>query len=126
MARLERWLIVLIAAHSIGVGAMLLLVPAWAVRFAGWSDVTPLFFPRQAGVFHVVLGIGYLIEFFNYRGIHLLVTAKTIAFVFLVTASLLMDSPWSVPFCGITDGLMGLLAFMVHRNVTGNHHATIR
>lgn len=115
MARLERWLIVLIALHSIGIGAMLLAAPAWAVSFAGWREVTPLFFPRQAGVFHVVVGMGYLIEYVRYRGITLLVTAKSIALVFLLTATFLIDSPWSIPFCGIADGLMGLVAFAVHR-----------
>jgi hypothetical protein len=115
MAKLEKWLIVLIALHSIGVGTLLLATPRWAVSFAGWEEVDPLFFPCQAGVFHIVLGMGYLIEYFRYRGIVLLVAAKSVALVFLLTTAALVDGPWSVPFCGIADGVMGVVAYTVHR-----------
>jgi len=117
VARLEKWLIVLIALHSVGVGVMLMVFPGWALRFAGWGDADPMFFPRQGGVFHVVVAVGYLIEYFRYRGVLLLVAAKGIALVFLLTVSLLTQVPWAVPFCGITDGLMGLVAWFVHSRV---------
>ena len=114
----ERVLIFLIARHSIVVGVMLLFFPEWAVEFAGWSGADPVFFIRQAGIFHFVLAAGYLVEYSRTQTITLLLIAKTTAFVFLVGGSLLADTPWSVWFSGIADGAMALVAFLVHRAVT--------
>ena len=108
--RLEWWLVVLIAAHTFTVGAALLAVPEWALRFGGWAAIPPLFFPRQAGVFHLVLGTGYLVEFRRTRGIVLLLTAKACATVFLLGASVFSGVPWFVTFAGVADGLMGASA----------------
>ena len=113
-----RTLIILIALHSIIVGVMLLVFPEWAVRFAGWSGADPIFFIRQAGVFHFVLAAGYLVEYSRTQTITLLLIAKTTAFVFLVGGSVLGDTPWSVWFSGVADGAMALVAFLVHRGVT--------
>ena len=113
----ERVLIFLIALHSIIVGVMLLFIPEWAVQFAGWSGADPIFFIRQAGIFHFVLAAGYLVEYSRTQTITLLLIAKTTAFVFLVGGSLLGDTPWSVWFSGVADGAMALVAFLVHRAV---------
>lgn len=114
MARLERWLVVLIALHSYGIGGFLLFFPQEAARFAGWGPVSPLFFASQAGIFHVVLATAYLVEYFRYGGVLVLVTAKAIAVVFLFAALFVVSMPWAVPFCGATDGLMGLAVLWVH------------
>lgn len=106
--RLEWWLVVLIAAHTFAIGVVLLAVPAWALRFGGWVVIPPLFFPRQAGLFHLVVGTGYIAEFKRSRGVVLLLVAKVCAAVFLVGASLLSAVPWFVTFAGIADGLMGI------------------
>ncbi len=108
--RLEWWLVTLIAAHTYAVGLALLAVPGWALRFGGWEVVPPLFFPRQAGVFHLILGTGYLVEFRRSRGIVLLLTAKACAAVFLLGATALSHVPWFVTFAGVADGLMGAAA----------------
>ncbi len=113
----ERALIILIALHSIVVGVMLLFFPEWAVEFAGWSGADPIFFIRQAGVFHFVLAAGYLVEYSRTQTITLLLIAKTTAFVFLIGGSLLADTPWSVWFSGLADGAMALTAYLVHRAV---------
>ena len=113
----ERVLIILIALHSIVVGVMLLVFPEWAVEFAGWPGADPIFFIRQAGVFHFVLAAGYLVEYSRTQTITLLLIAKTTAFVFLVGGSLFGDTPWSVWFSGFADGAMALVAFLVHRGV---------
>jgi hypothetical protein len=112
--RLEWWLVVLIALHTYVIGVALLVVPEWALRFGGWQAIPPLFFPRQAGVFHLVLGTGYLLEYVRLRSVTLLVTAKTCAFVFLGGATLLATVPWFVTFAGVVDGLMGLVALAAH------------
>jgi hypothetical protein len=119
LVSLERWLVLLIAAHSVMVGLMLVLAPAWSIRFAGWAGAEPLFFARQAGAFHLVVAIGYVIEHLRSGGITLLVCTKTIAFVFLIGAVLMGEEAWSVPFSGVADGAMGALVWAVHRRAVG-------
>ena len=91
MVRLERWLIVLIGLHSLAVGFALMLAPLWVAGFFGWGKVDPLFFARQAGIFHIVLAAGYVLEYFRYEGISLLLMAKTVACVFLLAVTFGLD-----------------------------------
>ncbi len=118
LAALEGPLVHLIALHSAIVGLLLLAVPEWSLRFAGWAGADPYFFPRQAGIFHFVVVIGYLGEWRRHRGVSLLVATKSIAFAFLIGAWLEGESAWSVPFSGVTDGLMGLVVAWVHREAS--------
>lgn len=113
----ERVLIFLVILHTLAVGLALTAVPAWALRFGGWEEVSPLFFPCQAGIFHLVLGFGYLLEYHRHGSVTLLVVAKASAFIFLTTATLVGGVPWIVPFSGFTDGLMGLVVWFVHSRV---------
>jgi hypothetical protein len=113
----ERLLVFLIALHSVSVGVMFLLLPQWTLRFAGWPGIEPVFFAYQAGIFHVVLAVAYLMEYARYRGVSILITAKIVAFVFLITATIIDPIPWAVWTSGILDGLMALAVWWVHRNV---------
>jgi len=108
-------LVVLIALHSVGVGVVLVFFPAFAVRFGGWGNADPLFFPRQGGAFHFVLVAAYLIDWFRHRSVAILVTAKGIAFTFLLGAFLAGERAWSVPLSGVSDGAMGLVAWAAVR-----------
>lgn len=118
----EKLLVYLIALHSTMVGAMFLLVPEWTMRFAGWHGIDPLFFAYQAGIFHMVLASAYLIEWQQYRGVSILITAKVIAFVFLITATLIDPIPWAVWTSGILDGGMAVVVWWVHRQVSASRH----
>ncbi len=115
MKTIEKWLIILIALHSIGIGIGLLWAPDWAFRLGGWDIVTPKFFARQAGIFHLVVACCYLIEYFRYRGIIILLMAKSVATVFLLGSYFLYESSWIVVFSAVADFLMGLVAYYVHR-----------
>jgi len=115
-ASLERWLVVLVAAHTVGVGSMLLLAPAWSCMvFGGWTSMGPLFFPRQSGIFHFVLAFAYLYEYFRHGGIAVMVAAKALAFVFLLGCTAFDAVPWVVPFSAVADGLMGATALALRR-----------
>ena len=114
-ATIERWLVYLVAVHSAAVGLMLLLAPTWATRFGGWEHVAPLFFTRQAGVFHFVVVVGYLGEYRRYGGVRLLVATKALATLFLSAAWLGGESAWSVPFSAAGDAAMGLAVALAHR-----------
>jgi hypothetical protein len=114
----ERLLIILVALHTLIIGLVFLTVPDWAVNFGGWpQNIRPIFFGYQVGIFHVVLVCGYLIEYFRYRGISLIITAKSIALVFLLITPLFHEVPWAVPVSGVVDGAMALVVWQVHRAV---------
>lgn len=114
--RAESCLIVLIAIHSYTVGFFLLFLTRWGAAFGGWGEVTPLFFARQAGIFHVAVATGYLYEYFRYRGIGLLLTAKILAVLFLGSMMMVAEpAPWAIPLSAVGDGVMGLVAYLVHR-----------
>jgi len=117
---LERWIVVFIAIHSTAVGLLLLIAPGWSAEFGGWSAATPLFFTRQAGVFHIVVAIGYAIEYFRYGSVSFLVATKAVAFVFLAAAFLLGESAWAVPFSAIVDGLMAVVVVGLHTRRRGS------
>ena len=112
--RVEGWLVGFVVLHSLAVGAMLLFAPGWSTRFAGWTEVDPFFFPRQAGVFHFVVSFAYMYELARFRGVTILLFTKTVAFLFLISAGLSGETAWSVPFSGVSDGLMGLSVGVVH------------
>ena len=106
---------ILVAAHSAAVGIALAAFPEWSTAFAGFGPVRPLFFARQAGVFHLVLAAGYLLE--ARRGsVRLRVTAKTVAAVFLSLAWISGVPGWSVPFSAAGDALMGVAAAWLARS----------
>lgn len=112
--RLERWLVVLIALHSYAVGLMLMAFTEWTLRFAGFGEVEPLFFVRQAGVFHLVVATGYLLEYRASGSVTLMIAAKATAVIFLLLANP-WGIAWSVPFSGIADGLMAVAVLVVRR-----------
>ena len=114
---LERWIIVLIAIHSVAVGALLLVAPQWSSRFGGWEGVAPEFFTRQAGIFHMVVVMGYLFEYVRTGGVSFLVATKCVAFVFLTTAFLLGERAWAVPVSALADGAMAIVVAAVHAKV---------
>jgi hypothetical protein len=113
----EKLLVSLIALHSTIVGAMFLMAPDWTMKFAGWQGIEPIFFAYQAGIFHIVLAIAYLLEYHQYRGVSILVSAKIIAFIFLITATIIDPIPWAVWTSGVLDGVMAVVVWWVHRNV---------
>ncbi len=115
---IERGVVSLVAAHSIIVGIVLLAVPEWAAEFGGWGRSVSPFFVRQGGAFHLVVGVGYLMEYFRHGTVRLLVTAKTVATIFL--GMTWINDPagaWAVLPAGIGDALMGLVTFLLHRSV---------
>jgi hypothetical protein len=113
--RLERWLVVLIALHSYGVGCGLLFLTEWGARLGGWSEVDPLFFARQAGIFHFLIATAYLLEYFRNGTVTLLLTAKATAVLFLGVMMLVEPGQWIVPVSAAADGLMGAAVWWVHR-----------
>ena len=104
-SNLERVGVGLVALHSLLVGALLFFVPEWTLAFAGWESMDNLFFIRQSGAFHFVVAAGYLVEYRRCGTINLLMIAKATAVVFLLVLNPWGEA-WSIPFSGVSDGLM--------------------
>lgn len=117
--KIERWVVVLVAMHSFGVGVVLICFSRWAAAFGGWGDADLVFFVRQGGAFHLVVATGYILEYFKYSSVRLLLFAKSVGVVFL-TLSWLADfqGAWAVPFSAFGDASMLFLVWFVHRKAT--------
>ena len=111
----ENWLVVLIAFHSATVGFFLLFLTRWGTTFGGWGEVQPLFFARQAGIFHFIVALAYLGEWFKYRGVAILAMAKSFALVFLLTMFVVDGGPWPLPLSALGDGAMAAVVLVVDR-----------
>jgi hypothetical protein len=116
--RAEALLVVLVALHTFAVGAALTFATEWTLSFGGFPDGTPVFFPRQGGAFHIVVAVGYLLEYSRNRGVTLMLFAKTLAVVFLGASLFLAgEHAWSVGLSAVGDGAMALVVAAVHARV---------
>jgi hypothetical protein len=116
--QVEKWLVILIAAHSVIIGLILIFATRWGANLGGWPEVVPLFFARQGGTFHIVVAAGYLIEYHRHRSVTFLLVTKILAVAFLTgTMVAVPASPWAVPLSALADGLMALVVYLVHRRV---------
>lgn len=112
--------ILAVSAHSVLVGACMLSFPVWMLKVVGWSYSGEIFWPRQAGLFLLILGIAYGAAI-RYRPLAwLLIGSKASALVFLMTQALWLDAPRLTVPLGLADGLMGatvlVLLMMVNRS----------
>ena len=122
--RHEWLLITLVALHSSIIGLVFILAPNFTMQFGGWERIDPVFFGRQAGAFHIVLAAGYLMEFAKYRGVRLILIAKSFAFLFLLAYTIIDPLPWAVPASGVIDGLMAVVVWWLHRQTGSGDRAT--
>lgn len=113
--RLERLYVLLVALHSLAIGVVLLFLTEWGLAFGGFHDVRPLFFPRQAGAFHVVVAAAYVYDLHVHGRVTVMVMTKSLAVAFLCGVSLLTTVPWLVPLSALGDAVMAGLAVFVHR-----------
>jgi hypothetical protein len=114
-AKAEAMAVALVAAHSLGIGLVLLFATDWGVRLGGFGAVTPLFFARQAGAFHLVVAAGYTLEYLDHRGVSFLLATKAIAVAFLCVVTVASDVPWPVPLSAAGDATMGVGVALLHR-----------
>ena len=114
--KVEKWLILAIAAHSFGIGVVLLFLTQPGAALGGFPEVVPLFFACQGGIFHIVVSIGYLLDYFRFGSVTFLLLAKIMAVAFLVGEMVVEPGlPWTLPVSAVGDGLMALVVYCVHR-----------
>ncbi len=106
--------LLLLGLSSAGFGLGLWLFPDLLLGALGLSHIMgPPFFPRQSGVFELILGIGYLIAAYNpkrFGGLVLLaIFSKTFLGIFLITQFLVKGLPFVVLRIGVFDLVMVVL-----------------
>jgi hypothetical protein len=97
-----------VAAHSIVLGVLLLCVPVWTLNLVRWGYNGEMFWPSQAGLFLIILGIAYAATVRIPAFVWLTIGSKAGAFVFLVASPALLGAPKIAGLMGCGDGLMGL------------------
>ena len=108
----------LLGVHSFIVGVGMILLPASQMTFFGLAVVTEKFFPVQAGVFHFVLALAYILagkDVDRFHGLVILtILAKFTATVFLFTYYFFIKQAWIILLSGIGDFLMGALVLLAY------------
>jgi len=97
-----------IAVHSLALGLSLLFFPHWALSFVGWPYSGPMFWPSQAGLFLIILGVTYAWAIRLRPLLWLIIGSKFSAVVFLLLSVPFLEAPRLVALLGCGDGAMGL------------------
>lgn len=100
----------LAALHSIILGIILIVAPTWLLSLFGWSIDCHRFFLQQAGVFHILLGTFYGIEYFIYHHIRMLLMAKISAVIFLTVQGAWTMAEPGIFLSNIVDGSIAVIA----------------
>ncbi len=91
-----RWLILLIATHSLILGCLMLFVPNSMLPACGFEQQRPPFFPAQTGLFLMILSGCYFASLRMPQFILVLLISKASAVVFLVTFGVFLGVPLSI------------------------------
>lgn len=106
-------LVLVVGVHSLLLGLTLLLFPRWALDFVAWPYDGQVFWPRQAGLFLVLLGMCYASALRVRPAVWLLIGSKASAIVFLLASVAIGDAPRAALALGAVDGAMGLAVALV-------------
>jgi len=114
---LLKWILWLVAIHSICFGISLIILPVPVIEFFGFR-LTEKFFADQGGVFHLVVAVAYIwaaLDLENsFKLIVLSCTAKFVATIFLLSYFFFVDPKLMVIFSGIADFLMGFTILVLY------------
>ena len=114
----------LIALHSFVVGLLLILLGSDAMICFGF-DQEKTFFQTQGGIFHIVMVVAYLMAAIRTKEnkglLFFIITAKFLAFTYLILYSFLVESILILLLSGILDGLMGVFVLYLYRSLPSNY-----
>ena len=109
------WIFIL---HTCGVAISLFIFPSEYLTFLGLEGYRGRFFQTQAGLFHLVLGVAYLLALYQWQKapplIFFAVIAKSIAIVFLVLYYFFFEPAWIILFSAFGDGLLGIALLLLY------------
>ena len=114
---LLKWILWLVAIHSICFGISLVILPINIIELFGFH-LTEKFFADQGGVFHLVVAVAYIwaaLDLKNsFKLIVLSCTAKYVATIFLLSYFFFADHKFMVIFSGLADFLMGFTIMVLY------------
>ena len=111
---MERLFVALVALHSLAVGVALAIFPQWSLAFGGFDPAAPVFFVRQGGVFHLVMGTAYMAQHLATGRLTLVVLSKSCGTIFLLASLAGGAVPWTVSAAAAGDALMLAVALGFH------------
>lgn len=121
----ELLLVGVAVAEGALVGAWLGALPALALRAGGFPPA-PLFFVRWAGVLHVLLGVGYALEWLRFRRVTLLVAAKAATALFLVATLVGEGLPSLMSLALVIESVMAIAGALLHGPADRSRRARAR
>jgi len=107
-----------VAAHSVFLGVCLLSFPTWSLKLVGWEYAGEIFWPSQAGLFLIILGVAYGTALRVRALVWLLIGSKACAVVFLLAHVIWLGAPPLAGLLGIVDGSMGLVTGLLLASVS--------
>jgi len=114
---LLKWILWLVAIHSICFGIALVILPISFIEFFGFR-LEEKFFADQGGVFHLVVAVAYIwaaLDLENsFKLIVLSCTAKFVATIFLVSYYIFGSHIFMVIFSGFADFMMGMAILVLY------------
>lgn len=112
-----KWVLWLIAIHSICYGICLIIFPPDIFTYFGFP-MTQTFFADQGGVFHLLISSVYILAALDLQNsrklIYITCFVKFSAFVFLIAWYIFGLSSWIILVSGILDLLMGLVVLVLY------------
>ena len=108
--KILKWILWVIALHSIVFGLSLIILPIPVIEFFGFR-LEEKFFAVQGGVFHIVVSIAYIMAAFDSENSRKLIalscSAKFMATIFLISYYFFVSRIFMVIFSGFADFIMG-------------------
>jgi hypothetical protein len=115
--KILKWVLWLVALHSIGFGISLIVLPVSVIEFFGFH-LAEKFFAVQGGVFHIVVSLAYIMAALDLTHASKLIilscTAKFMATIFLLSYYFFEKHIFMVAFSGIADFFMGLTILVLY------------
>jgi hypothetical protein len=114
---LLKWILWLVAIHSICFGISLIVLPISVIEFFGFH-LEEKFFAVQGGVFHIVVSVAYIMAALDLKNsvklIAISCTAKFMATIFLLSYFFFVKHIFMIIFSGFADFLMGLTILVLY------------
>ena len=105
--------VLVVAVHSLALGAILTFKPSLFLEAAGWPSADNLFFPSQSGIFLVILGGGYCAALKYPRMVYFILFSKVVAISFLGTPYFFLNAPRPVLSAFLGDSAFTVLLVLV-------------
>ena len=114
----------LIALHSFIVGILLIILPPDIMKLFGFNLINERFFQVQAGVFHIVMVVAYLMAAKNPGKRQIMVKysyiVKFMATIFLITYTLFIQGLITLFLSAIADFSMALILYYFNKYLLTN------